>query len=89
MTSNNSKSKRLNIVAIAVYSSAYARLWSRGLSNRVLVSFVTWLDKYSLDAETHAIAMSKGYKELSQAMDLVFRAEPSLRLETERFVKDV
>lgn len=45
-------------------------------------------EQYSLDAKTNAIAMSKGYKKLVQVMDLVFRAKPSLRLKSERFVKD-
>ena len=46
-------------------------------------------EQYSLDAETHAIATSKGYKILVEVMDLAFRAKPSLRLKSERFVKDV
>ena len=46
-------------------------------------------EQYSLDAETHAISTSKGYKKLVEVMDLAFRAKPSLRLKSERFVKDV
>ena len=54
----------------------------------VIMSASRW-SHYSLKAKTHAIATSKGYMKLFQVVDLVFRAKPSLRLKSERLVKDV
>ena len=47
------------------------------------------IGRYSLHAETHAMAASKRYIAMVQALNIVFRAKPALRLKAERIFESV